>query len=147
MFEAAHEANPRSIKAYYNKGVVLCAVGRHMKAMGAFRRCILMDEMFAPAYVKLGNLALLSGKPKTAAENYLMALERDPRQVEALVNLATIEWSKGNYPVAEEFLRTAYEYNDSSFLVTYNLGIMMCKSCASNQMAVLWRRQNKNQLT
>ena len=23
MFEAAHEANPRSIKAYYNKGVVL----------------------------------------------------------------------------------------------------------------------------
>ena len=124
-FTAAHDANPRSIRAYFNKGIVLCELGRHTKATSAFRRCVLMDETFAPAYAKLGNIALFSGKPKTAAENYLMALERDPRQLESLVNLATIEWSKGNHPMAEALLKTAHEYDDTYFIATYNLGVLM----------------------
>jgi tetratricopeptide (TPR) repeat protein len=74
----------------YNRGVRATAAGRFAAAAGHFQEVISQSQssiLRAKAYYNLGNLLVLRGNPKEAAEMYREALRLDPSDWEAKSNL------------------------------------------------------------
>ena len=134
-FRDALRAIPRSEMAQFN---LLCTLIRQRKLDEGQQLAELLiknDDAFAPAYVKLGNIFLLQGLSRRAAEKYLMALERDRHHAEAQCNLGVCEFQAQRYQEAERYLRLAADSQPDFYPVHYNLAVLYL-TLARNDMAL-----------
>jgi Tfp pilus assembly protein PilF len=77
----------------------------------AYLEARAIDDRLATAWLGLGNLAFLEGRLPDAISNYSAALERDPENYEACVNLALVYRQTGDLRRALAFERRARNIN------------------------------------
>ena len=100
-YEAAVRLRPDHRDAQTNLGICLAQSNRFDEAERAFGRALEIDPGFARGYTNLGALALVRGEPARARDSYLMALEVDPQNVLARMQLARLyEAVFGDYHAA-----------------------------------------------
>lgn len=73
-------------------------------------------------HIACGNRALSAGDALTARAHYTAALSTNPRNFDALVNLAVVHLQTGNLPLAEFTARRALDINAASAPAWNNLG-------------------------
>ncbi|MCA1560225.1 MAG: tetratricopeptide repeat protein, partial [Acidobacteria bacterium] len=89
-YEAVIRYRPMDRNAHTNLGICLAEIGRFEEAEAAFRRTLAIDPNFVRGYTNLGALALVRGDVASARTAYQEAIEHDPRNVLARMQLARI---------------------------------------------------------
>ncbi|MFT5584296.1 MAG: tetratricopeptide (TPR) repeat protein, partial [Cognaticolwellia sp.] len=74
-------------------------------------------------YLVLGRIYQMQGKPASARDNYLKALELDPNLVAARIWLSDYYLDNRNFGDTVPLLEKALEVNDKDPAIYYNLGI------------------------
>lgn len=69
-----------------------------------FRKSLLLDDRFSPAWINMGILHRREGYPDYAEASYLKALEVDPDNLMALSNLANLYIEQEKPELAEEYV-------------------------------------------
>ena len=89
-YEQVVAMRPEHRDAHTNLGICLAQTGRRQDAEPEFRRALEIDPSFARGYTNLGALALLGGDPVRARDAYLEAIVKDPDNVLARMQLASL---------------------------------------------------------
>jgi protein O-mannosyl-transferase len=89
-YERVVELSPSNRDAHVNLGICLAQTGHLEAAERAFRRTLEIDPGFVRGYTNLGTLALVEGDAARARGFYLEAMTRDPRNVLARMQLASL---------------------------------------------------------
>jgi Flp pilus assembly protein TadD len=89
-YERVVELSPSNRDAHVNLGICLAQTGNLEAAERAFRRTLEIDPGFVRGYTNLGTLALVEGDAARARGFYLEAMTRDPRNVLARMQLASL---------------------------------------------------------
>jgi len=112
----SNAAAPGSPWIEFQLGSELGRQGRLPEAEGLLRSSLDRFER-SDTRNQLGNVLLLSGRPAEACEQYERAVAMDPRNAEALYNLATVLQSQGRLPEArarfEQFVEVAPPWLDA----------------------------------
>lgn len=106
-FDDALELMPNNMDLLNNYGVFLCDQKRFDEAETYFRRVLdnPLNDSRAETYENLG-LCAQRAKHIDKAEGYLQkALRLDRNRPKALFSMAQIEYTKGNYPSARQYLQ------------------------------------------
>lgn len=96
----------RAIPAY-ERGLALSGEGRHVEAIEQFEVALNARPDDARVLFALGNTAQALGLAGPAAEFYRRVLTQDPTRLEALVNLANLLRSQGQFQAALALLAPA----------------------------------------
>ena len=109
-FERVIATDPRNVHAHENIGTV--HLGGDMRAAAAaFTRALELSASSSRAHAGLGVVALDAGRRDEAIARWRLAVELDPRNFDALFNLATELLNAGRAaearPYLETFVRTA----------------------------------------
>ena len=89
-YEAAIAAEPASVRAHYNLGLVLQGRERVDEAIAHYRLALATDPAFCPALVNLANALAARGDSSGARDLYARALAIDPNDVHAIQNLVSL---------------------------------------------------------
>ena len=95
LFAATVASSPDSAKANYNAGVVLQRAERLDDAMIHYRRALEILPGYASAAFGIGNVYRLKGIDAGALHWYEEALRRDPRAVNAHIEIALLHQRHG----------------------------------------------------
>ncbi len=93
-FQAAAEAEPRSVRAWNNVGIALQAMERLDEATRAFTHTLTLDAAYPLAHFNLARLYNLRGDSKRALEHAQAAVRGDERMVEGWLLLGDIHRRK-----------------------------------------------------
>jgi len=83
QYNKAIELNPRSAKAYNNRGGAYLTLGEHAKAISDFSRTLELDPGYTSAYHNRANAYLDSERYADAILDYTNTVERDARFTKA----------------------------------------------------------------
>lgn len=89
-YETVLRLRPNHRDAVTNMGICLAQLGRPEDAEQAFLRAVAIDPAWPRGYTNLGALAIVTHDPERARDYYLQALEHDPRNVLARMQLAAL---------------------------------------------------------
>lgn len=106
-YRRAAELQPRNGAALNNYGTFLCKLGRYEEAGKYFQRA-LADPFYktpAVALTNAGTCQLNAGQPDAAEASLRLALQRDPQNGEALLQLAQVSYVKGDWFSARGFIQ------------------------------------------
>lgn len=78
---------PEDVQLHNVLGLAYAKKGDIKTALAEFGKIIDIDDNFAPAYIELGNLNLITGQPKAASELYKKALSINPTAIAAQFGL------------------------------------------------------------
>ena len=95
---------PGDFRLHYQLGRALHQAGQAEAAMDRYRQALALERR-PEALVAIGALHLLEGRAGPAESHFSQALELDPENAEAHVNLAVIDVQEGRYAEAVERLR------------------------------------------
>jgi CRISPR-associated protein Csy1 len=93
-FQAAAEADPRSVRAWNNVGIALQAMERLDEAVRAFTHTLTLDARYPLAHFNLARIYSLRGDAKRALEHAQAAVRADERMVDAWLLLGDIHRRK-----------------------------------------------------
>jgi type IV pilus assembly protein PilF len=114
-YKKATDLKPKGGNEANNYATFLCKVGRYDQAQGYFERA-LADPFYktpAVALANSGSCLLKAGKRDEAEVALRKALELRPNQGEALIQLASVLYEKGEYFKARAFVQR-FEANGES---------------------------------
>lgn len=105
-FQRALRINPLDSDANNNFGRYLCDRKRAAEAMKYFNAALANPLYPSPdrSYVNAGMCSRRSGNIAAAEDYFLKALRARPTQPQALYQLADLEYARGRYPLAKEYL-------------------------------------------
>ncbi len=103
-FRRALASRPRDFRIHYQLGRALHQSGRGEAALDSYGRALSLERR-PETLVAIGALHLLDGRTQRARTRFLEALELDPENPEAHVNLALIDTEEGRHGAAVERLR------------------------------------------
>ncbi|MFB3921933.1 MAG: sulfatase-like hydrolase/transferase [Terriglobia bacterium] len=103
--EAAGRINPTDLDNFSNLGTAYLQLKRLADAEKAFRAILLQDSKYAAAYNGLGLIAIERGDGDAARVNFEKALEFDPEQYEAMLNLGVLFQRAGVKDQALRYLK------------------------------------------
>jgi type IV pilus assembly protein PilF len=106
-YRRAAQLRPKGGSEQNNYGAFLCKAGRYDEAQGYFEKA-LADPFYktpAVALTNSGTCLLKAGKRDEAEKTLRMALDRSPDDPEALIQLATALYEKGEYFKARAFMQ------------------------------------------
>jgi arylsulfatase A-like enzyme/Tfp pilus assembly protein PilF len=103
--EEAGRMNPTDLDNFRNLGTAYLQLKRAPEAEKAFRAILIQDDRYAAAYNGLGLVAIERGDGDTARVNFDKALELDPDQYEAMLNLGVLFQRAGQKELALRYLR------------------------------------------
>lgn len=110
-YQKSLRLNPRNPRGHNNYGQFLCMQGRYEEAEKEFLRAA--DDPFyqtpALALTNVGLCALRIPDEGMAEQYFRKALERDPRYPPALLQMASLNYSRGNYLGARGYLERYQE--------------------------------------
>jgi type IV pilus assembly protein PilF len=106
-YRRAAQIRPKGGNELNNYGTFLCKVGRYDEAVGYFDRAVADPFYNTPdvAMVNEGTCLLKAGKADAAEPVLRKALERSPNNAEALFQLASTLYEKGDYFKARAFMQ------------------------------------------
>jgi type IV pilus assembly protein PilF len=106
-YRKAAQLKPKSGNELNNYGAFLCKVGRYDEAETYFDRAIADPFYKTPevALVNSGSCLLKAGKLDAAEKRLRLALDRAPNDGEALFQLASLLYEKGDYFKARAFMQ------------------------------------------
>jgi arylsulfatase A-like enzyme/tetratricopeptide (TPR) repeat protein len=102
-FQRVLAIDPRSAMAWQNIGSLELERGNAAAARDAFQRALDIDANWAAAYTGLGVAEQRLRNPDAAIESWKEAVQREPREFDALYNLATELASAGRHDEAREY--------------------------------------------
>ncbi len=103
---------------------------RHFNAaQGHFERALAANELGWESWWGMGKLARMDGRLQVGFENLQRALALKGNGLEFYIDLTTFALELGQYSLAEQYGRTAVEYNpkDSELLSLYAVALAMNK--------------------
>ena len=103
-FRRALPSRPHDFRLHYQLGRALHQAGEAEAAIARYRKALSLERR-PEALVAIGALYLLDGRTRRAGSLFLQALELDPENAEAHVNLAVIDVQEGRLQAAVERLR------------------------------------------
>jgi type IV pilus assembly protein PilF len=106
-YRRAAQLKPKGGSELNNYGAFLCKIGRYDEAVSYFERAIA-DPFYATPEVALtnsGTCLLKAGKRDAAEKALRAALDRDPNNAEALFQLASVLYEKGEFFNARAFIQ------------------------------------------
>lgn len=101
--------NPHQLQRKLQEGAALQQRGKLAEAAAVFSEVRRLAPKNFEACHLGGNVALLRGDPRTAANLYALALQLNPRSATAATCLGVAHWAQGDLPKAEAHLRTAVQ--------------------------------------
>lgn len=106
-YRKAAQIKPKGGSELNNYGTFLCKVGRYDEAQGYFDRAIADPFYKTPevALVNSGSCLLKAGKLDEADKRLRSALDHAPNDSEALFQLASVLYEKGDYFKARAFMQ------------------------------------------
>lgn len=113
-FEKALRLSPNDPDINNNFGWFLCQSGDVARAMELFNAAIRNPLYNFPTrpYTNAGMCAMQAGDLTTAEVNFLRAINADPKNSQAIVNLAALFYRKGNYLEARKYLSEFHAQQD-----------------------------------
>ncbi|WP_186316708.1 tetratricopeptide repeat protein [Microbacterium sp. BH-3-3-3] len=106
---AAVEFEEADASTYFNLGQILYNIGDYVGAIEAYGKSIgNIDD----ALINRGLCWEMVGDFGSARQDYLAALEGEPGNVDALVNLGTLELGEGNLESAKKYLVQAVKLDE-----------------------------------
>lgn len=106
-YSAALEADPRNVKAAYERGRLLALIGEPGKAVADFTTAILGDPSFGRAYVGRAEAKLVLKDGKSAIADFDQAIAVAPGDFEVHVARAAFRLKIGNLGGARADLEAA----------------------------------------
>ncbi|GAA0707024.1 type IV pilus biogenesis/stability protein PilW [Dokdonella soli] len=106
-YKRAAQLRPKGGAEQNNYGTFLCKLGRYGESQGYFERA-LADPFYKTPSVALtnsGSCLLKAGKRDEAEKALRLALEQSPNDGEALIQLASVLYEKGDYFKARAFVQ------------------------------------------
>lgn len=106
-YRRAAQLRPKSGNELNNYGAFLCKIGRYDEASGYFDRAVA-DPFYATPTVALtnsGTCLLKAGKRDAAEAALRTALDRSPNNAEALFQMASVLYEKGDYFKARAYVQ------------------------------------------
>ena len=103
-FRRALPSRPEDFRLHYQLGRALHQAGQTEAALARYQRALALERR-PEALVAIGALHLVAGRREGARSLFLEALEIDPDNPEAHVNLAVIDVEEGRLHAAVERLR------------------------------------------
>ena len=103
-FRRALPSRPEDFRLHYQLGRALHQAGQTEAALARYQRALALERR-PEALVAIGALRLVAGRREGARSLFLEALEIDPDNPEAHVNLAVIDVEEGRLHAAVERLR------------------------------------------
>ena len=97
-------SRPRDFGLHYQLGRALHQAGKAEAAIARYQQALALERR-PEALVAVGALHLVEGRTQRARSHFLQALELDPDNAEAHVNLALIDVEAGRHAAAVERLR------------------------------------------
>lgn len=90
-----------------NYGTFLCRQKRYQEADYYFQQAAVDKQYLTPdkAYVNAGLCALLASDKPKARQYFGQALQKNPRSASALLELARLDYDRGQYAAASEYMR------------------------------------------
>lgn len=104
FIRVALELDSADPSTYFNLGQILYATGDYMGAIAAYGRAV--DEI-GDARLNRGLCWEMVDEFERARADYLSVLRGNPRDVDALVNIGTLELGEGNVALAKQYLLQA----------------------------------------
>ncbi|MGR3310146.1 MAG: tetratricopeptide repeat protein [Candidatus Brocadiales bacterium] len=106
MCKICLQRHPEDVQMRNVLGLVYTRKGDVKAALSEFGEIIDIDDNFAPAYIELGRLNLLTGQPKVASELYKKALSINPEAIAAQHGLGNAYTQMGLHNQAIETFNT-----------------------------------------
>jgi tetratricopeptide (TPR) repeat protein len=100
--------------AYYNRGLMFAALGRHTEALVDFDAAIRLDPHDAMAYSDRGNAHGALGRHAEALADYDAAIRIDPNFAHAYVNKGVLHTERGEWDDALRAFETAARLGDAT---------------------------------
>jgi len=104
--------------ALYDQGLTLSAAGRHLEAIARFEAALASAPGDPKILFALGHTAGALGLPQPAEAFYRRVLEIEPGRIEALVNLANLLRSNGQFEAAITLLEPAIASGSADVALT-----------------------------
>ncbi len=103
--------SPNKFRPWYNLGTELGMAGIFSEAEPVLLHALKLKPGHSLAHNQLGNVYLMTGRQADALLQYRYAVEADPKNFEALFNLATQYYARGAYtaavPLLQQFIAQA----------------------------------------
>ncbi len=103
--------SPNKFRPWYNLGTELGMAGLLSEAEPVLLHALKLKPGHSLAHNQLGNVYLMTGRQADALLQYRYAVEADPKNFEALFNLATQYYVRGDYakavPLFQQFIAQA----------------------------------------
>ncbi|ETR67158.1 MAG: TPR repeat-containing protein [Candidatus Magnetoglobus multicellularis str. Araruama] len=127
-FDKAIQIDQSYYLAYNNKGNTLNNLGKYKEAIQVLQKAIDLDSHKETAYYNIG-LSYVGLDDSISAMQYInKALEINPKYSKALAERGRIQFRKQNYKEAETDFLKSIEYDPSSFLANYSMGVLKEKN-------------------
>lgn len=133
LFGVTVVSAPESAKANRNSGVMLQRSGRLDDAMMHYRRALEILPDYASAAVGIGDVYRLKGIDAGALHWYEEALRRDPRMVNAHLEIALLHHRRHEYDAAEAAVLAGLELEPT------NPMLLVCLSAVQFSQGDEWR--------
>src|ERR1700755_460549 len=95
----------------YENGLKLSAKGQHALAIERYEQALSQSPNDTRVLFALGNTARALGLARPAEEFFRRVLSLEPERIEAMINLANLLRSHGNFAAAEALLLPALSRN------------------------------------
>ena len=102
--------SPTKFRPQYNLGTELGRRGIYSEAKEVLERAITIKPQHSQVHNQLANVYLLTNDHSTAEQHYRLAVENDPRNAEALFNLASIYAAQGDRVEQRKMLEKFVQY-------------------------------------
>lgn len=97
VFDAALRQAPGMAAIHFNKASALEDLSELTRASAGFERALQLQPIYPEALARLANIAALRADAKAAREFADRALRQDPRQIAAMLALATVDIEEKKY--------------------------------------------------
>lgn len=98
----AQRPNPKAYELF-GQAMQDYQIGDYQNALKSINKAIKKDEKYADAYDLKGRTLLALGDTNLAEENYKILLQYRPNHAYALLELASINFNRGNYELAQDY--------------------------------------------
>lgn len=113
LWFSAAPYSPSSFQNHNNLGDAYVNKGDYQKAIEEFTKGIQINPRYADAMHNRANVYWRLGDMQKAKEGYLEAFSNNPKLWQSLIKISEIEANQGNWQIAIETMKKAYELNSS----------------------------------